>query len=91
MPEFLEYPIKCRADWDQLKAERLLPETPGRIRQDWAAFRARLAETGEAVQVGDFPWGIRYIPGFDHLIPPDASWDNFQYAANQIKEVCYQS
>jgi hypothetical protein len=33
----------------------------------------------------------RYIPGFDHLIPPDASWDNFQYAANQIKEICYQS
>lgn len=33
----------------------------------------------------------RYIPGFDHLIPPDASWDNFQYATNQIKEVCYQS
>jgi uroporphyrinogen decarboxylase len=259
MPEFLAYPIKCRADWDKLKSERLQPDTPGRIPQDWAAFRARLAETGEAVQVGSFPWGVfgtvrdligveemlvtfyddpewmtdmmqhltmlwislwervadevqidhihiwedmagkqgslispamveefmvpcydriaefarrrgvrvvsvdtdgdcyqlvpvmvahgvnmmfpfevqagcdildyrrqyptlgimhgldkralaltrthvdrevararemvklgRYIPGFDHLIPPDASWDNFQYAANQIKEVCYQ-
>lgn len=35
--------------------------------------------------------GGRYIPGFDHLIPPDAKWENFQYAANQLKEICYQS
>lgn len=33
----------------------------------------------------------RYVPGFDHLIPPNAKWENFQYAANQIKEICYQS
>lgn len=58
MPEFLEYPIKCRSDWQKLKEERLQPDTPGRIRQDWTAFRSRLAETGEAVQVGDFPLGV---------------------------------
>jgi hypothetical protein len=33
----------------------------------------------------------RYIPGFDHLIPPDAKWENFQYAATKLKELCYQS
>jgi hypothetical protein len=33
----------------------------------------------------------RYVPGFDHLIPPDAKWANFQYAANQLKEICYRS
>ena len=58
MPEFLDYPIKSQADWEQLKAERLQPGTPGRICQDWPAFRDRLAETGEAVQVGVFPWGV---------------------------------
>ena len=31
----------------------------------------------------------RYIPGFDHLIPPDVSWENFKYAAEQLKDVCY--
>jgi hypothetical protein len=31
----------------------------------------------------------RYIPGFDHLIPPDASWDNYRYAAERLKDVCY--
>ncbi|MCE0498951.1 MAG: hypothetical protein LV481_13505 [Methylacidiphilales bacterium] len=58
MPEFLDYPIKCRSDWEQLKAERLQPDSPSRVRQDWTAFRKRLAETGEAVQVGVFPWGV---------------------------------
>jgi len=58
MPEFLDYPVKCRADWERLKAERLQPDTPGRIGQDWEAFRKRVAERGEAVQVGVFPWGV---------------------------------
>ncbi len=31
----------------------------------------------------------RYVPGFDHLIPPDATWDNVQYAAQRLKDVCY--
>ena len=34
--------------------------------------------------------GGRYVPGFDHLIPPDAKWENFQYAANHLKEICYR-
>lgn len=62
MPEFLDYPVKCRADWDRLKAERLDPDAPGRIEQDWDAFRGRIAATGEAVQVGWFPYGIFGTP-----------------------------
>ncbi len=31
----------------------------------------------------------RYVPGFDHLIPPDAKWELFAYAAERIKDVCY--
>jgi hypothetical protein len=30
----------------------------------------------------------RYVPGFDHLIPPDVPWDNFLYAAQRIRELC---
>ncbi len=40
MPDFLDYPVKCRRDWEQLKAERLALDAPLRIEQDWAAFRA---------------------------------------------------
>jgi hypothetical protein len=30
----------------------------------------------------------RFVPMFDHLIPPDASWENFKYAARVIREIC---
>ncbi|MHC4886139.1 MAG: hypothetical protein ACYTGH_13760 [Planctomycetota bacterium] len=30
----------------------------------------------------------RYIPAWDHLIPPDVSWENFAYAAEKIAKVC---
>jgi hypothetical protein len=31
----------------------------------------------------------RYVPGFDHLIPPDVSWDHFRYAAGELRKVCF--
>ena len=31
----------------------------------------------------------RYAPGFDHLIPPDVSWENFKYAAEKMKELTF--
>jgi uroporphyrinogen decarboxylase len=61
MPEFLDYPVKTRDDWARLK-ERLRPDDAGRSAVDWEAFRARIAETGEAVQVGWFPYGVFGTP-----------------------------
>jgi uroporphyrinogen-III decarboxylase len=58
MPQFLDYPVKTPEDWARVKEERLRADTPGRVAQDWEAFRTRLRETGEAVQVGVFPWGV---------------------------------
>ena len=61
MPEWLDYPVKTADDWERLKAERLCPADAGRTALDWDAFRARLKATGEAVQVGVFPYGrVRY-------------------------------
>lgn len=62
MPEFLDYPVKTPADWERLKAERLRIDDPQRVPQDWAAFREHLARTGEAVQVGAFPYGVFGAP-----------------------------
>ncbi len=62
MPEWLDYPVKTEDDWERLKTERLRIDDPGRIAQDWDAFRARLKETGEAVQVGMFPYGVFGTP-----------------------------
>lgn len=58
MPEFLRHPVGTADDWAILKEERLAIETPGRIPQNWEAFRARIRSTGEAVQVGWFPYGV---------------------------------
>jgi len=58
MPEWIDYPVKTRDDWERLKAERLRIDQPGRLAEDWGAFRARLVRTGEAVQVGWFPFGV---------------------------------
>jgi uroporphyrinogen decarboxylase len=59
MPEFLDYPVKDANDWEQIKTERLrLEDADRRVTQDWAQWRARLAQTGEAVQVGSYPWGV---------------------------------
>lgn len=59
MPEFLDYPVKTPADWERIKTERLrLDDADRRIAQNWAAFRARIKQSGEAVQVGGFPWGV---------------------------------
>ncbi|NLH99192.1 MAG: hypothetical protein GX446_06835 [Chthonomonadales bacterium] len=58
MPEFLRHPVASAEDWQILKAERLDPTTPGRFMQDWRAFRDHIERTGEAVQVGWFPYGV---------------------------------
>ena len=62
MPEFLEHPVKCPADWERLKAERLRIDDPTRVREDWPAFRKLIAANGWAVQVGVFPWGVFGTP-----------------------------
>lgn len=32
--------------------------------------------------------GGRYIPGFDHLIPPNVPWNNMLYAARALRAPC---
>lgn len=58
IPEYLDYPVKTPADWQRLKEERLRADDPRRVPQDWDDFRSRISRTGEAVQVGQFPWGV---------------------------------
>ncbi len=62
MPQFLDYPVKATSDWERLKEERFRIDEPGRVDQDWEVFRAQVCETGEAVQVGLFPYGVFGAP-----------------------------
>ncbi len=59
MPEFLDYPVKSPDDWNRIKQERYrLDLIDERVVEDWPAFINRIAATGEAVQVGVYPWGV---------------------------------
>jgi uroporphyrinogen decarboxylase len=44
------------------------------------------------VEVAKARWmlenGGRYIPGFDHLIPPNVPWENMLYAARALRALC---
>lgn len=62
MPEFIEYPVKTPDDWETFKGERWPVDGPARVSEDWTAFRDRLAQTGEGVQVGWFPFGVFGTP-----------------------------
>ena len=62
IPEFLDYPVKTPEDWETLKRERLIVGDPSRICQDWNVFQATIKDKGEAVQVGDFPYGVFGMP-----------------------------
>ena len=62
MPEWLDYPVKTAADWRNLQEQRLRADEPQRRAENWQAFRARLRATGEAVQVGVFPYGVFGTP-----------------------------
>jgi len=72
IPEYLDYPVKTPDDWQRLKEERLRPNDPARMAQEWDQFRAHITQTGEAVQVGHFPWGVfgsaRDLMGAEELL-----------------------
>ena len=65
-------------------------EPMGGTPEDYARYTE--SETGKWTEVAKAAAMAklgRYVPGFDLLIPPDATWDNFKYAAEKIKKVCY--
>jgi uroporphyrinogen decarboxylase len=52
------------------------------LAQSRAAVEIEVERAARMVALG------RYLPGFDHLIPPDVPWDNFRYAAERMRAVC---
>lgn len=55
MPEFIEFPIKTRRDWEQYKEERLNPDDPRRLDGNWLKLAKEWEAHGWPVQLGDFP------------------------------------
>ncbi len=48
-----------------------------------AAIDREVEKAARMIELG------RYIPCLDHLVPPDISWQDFEYFASSLKPYCY--
>jgi uroporphyrinogen decarboxylase len=55
MSEFIEFPVKDRADWERFRDERLDPDHPARLDGDWREQCAARAGAGHPIQLGYYP------------------------------------
>ena len=85
----LFYPFEVAAGNDILQYRRQYPELAILGGLDKRALaRGRSAIDKEVRRCREMIRFGRYIPSWDHLIPPDVSWDNYRYAAERIRDVC---
>ncbi len=73
MPQFLDFPVKNRRDWEQYREERLNPDHPGRLSGDWKDAAQSWAQCGIPVQLGCFPdvglyGGLRWLLGDEECL-----------------------
>ena len=82
-------PFEVQAGCDILEFRRLYPQlgiTGGLDKRALAETRADIdAEIQRAIRMVSLG---RYVPGWDHLIPPDVPWENYRYAAEKIRQTC---
>lgn len=84
------FPFEVQAGNEVRDYRRKYPELGIIGGLDKRALAAGRAEIDREVQrARDMVKEGRYVPAFDHLIPPDVPWVNFQYAADKIREVCH--
>lgn len=84
------FPFEVQAGSDIVKFREEYPELgiwcgldKRVLAKDRAAIDAELKRAEKMVGMG------RYVPAFDHLIPPDVPWENFAYACERLKNICY--
>jgi uroporphyrinogen decarboxylase len=83
------FPFEVQAGCDILEYRRTYPELGILYGLDKRALAGNRGEVErEIARAKTMLDAGRYIPGFDHLIPPDATWENFRFAALAIKELC---
>ncbi|GAJ10613.1 unnamed protein product, partial [marine sediment metagenome] len=71
MPQFLDYPLKKREDWEKLK-ERLNPDDPARFPNNWNELVKEYKERDFPLQIGRYPFGffgtLRDFMGFERVL-----------------------
>lgn len=71
IPKYLDYPVKTREDWEELKS-RLDPDSPRRFPPEWDTLVRSYNEGDCAVQLGSYPYGlfgtVRDIMGLEGMM-----------------------
>jgi hypothetical protein len=57
IPMYLDYPVKDRASWLELK-KRLDPDSPERFPADWKRIAGEYNSGDKAMQLGSYPYGL---------------------------------
>ncbi|MHA1331655.1 MAG: uroporphyrinogen decarboxylase family protein [Candidatus Hodarchaeales archaeon] len=69
MPQFVEYPVKSRSDWERYKEERLNPDSPERLSGNWVEQCKEWTEKGYPIRLGRYPdglfGGLRWLLGVE--------------------------
>jgi len=86
----LVYPFEVQAGNDIRKYRRKYPKLGILGGLDKRALASgRRAIDKEVEKAREMVRHGRYIPGYDHLVPPDVPWENFVYSAKKLKDVCF--
>jgi uroporphyrinogen decarboxylase len=71
LPDFIGWPVRCREDWEQLKAERLKPTLEGRLPDEWTAWveghKSRNYPLAVALRQGLY-WAARDLLGDEGVL-----------------------
>ena len=83
---FMPFEVQAGSDIEQYR--QLYPELgiiggldKNALAADKAAIHTQLDRAERMLAKGGF------IPGFDHLIPPNVPWQNYKYAVNELKRM----
>lgn len=61
IPQYIDYPVKTRRDWEELRDTRLNPHLIERFcenAENWHNAIADMKKRGVAVQIGSYPYGL---------------------------------
>ena len=90
LPDFVSGPVSTRADWEQLKAQRLRPTLSDRLPANWPAIRDELRRRDYPLAIGGdvgFFGMLRFMMGVEPLLlayydQPELIQDMVSYLAN---------
>ena len=88
IPNFIDYPVKNRDSWAELKKTRLNPENPKRFPDNWKQLADEYNNGDHAIQIGVYPYGLfgtlREMMGVEMLLTsfydnPDLIYEMMEY------------